>query len=226
MAQSMKVWDPLVRIGHWTIVAAFAVAYLSEEDLLSVHIWAGYVVGAAVLIRVIWGFIGPDRARFSDFVYAPRAVLAYLADLVRFRARRYLGHSPAGGAMVVVLLLMLAGTVVTGVMSLGADKHAGPLASLYAAGPAVGSTAARAERAGGGHALEKAKEGKESALKESALGELHELLANLTLILAGFHVAGVLLASVAHRENLIAAMITGRKRAESERPKGRPVFGR
>ena len=200
----VKVWDPLIRIGHWTIVAAFAIAYLSE-DVLSLHVWAGYVVGAAVLIRVIWGFVGPQRARFVDFICAPRTVLAYASDLVRFRAKRYLGHSPAGGAMIVALLVLLAGTVVTGLMSLGSDKHAGPLAPLYAAAPAAGTPAAATKRAG-------ADEGEESAVRE-----LHELLANLTLVLVGFHVVGVVLASLAHRENLVAAMMTGRKRADSER---------
>ena len=141
MPAYIKVWDPLVRVGHWTIVVAFIVAYLSGEELLSVHVWAGYVVGATVLIRLIWGIIGPQRARFSDFIYAPRAVLEYFADLVRLRARRYLGHSPAGGAMVIALLVMLAGTVVTGLMNSRADKHAGPLASFYASIPVSGSSA-------------------------------------------------------------------------------------
>ena len=76
MPAYIKVWDPLVRVGHWTIVVAFIVAYLSGEELFSVHVWAGYVVGATVLIRLIWGFIGPQRARFSDFIYTPRAVLS------------------------------------------------------------------------------------------------------------------------------------------------------
>jgi cytochrome b len=208
----VKVWDPLIRIGHWTIVAAFAVAYLSGEDVLSLHVWAGYVVGAAILIRVIWGFVGPQPARFADFVYAPRAVLAYASDLVRFRAKRYLGHSPAGGAMIVALLVLLAGTVVTGLMSLGSDKHAGPLAPLYAAAPATGTPAASAKRTDEDGTRRNAAEGEENAVRE-----LHELLANLTLVLVGLHVVGVVLASLAHRENLIAAMITGRKRAEGQR---------
>jgi cytochrome b len=138
MPQYIAVWDPLIRIGHWTIVLAFAAAYMSGEDLLTVHVWAGYIVGAVVLIRVSWGFIGPSRARFTDFVYAPGAVLAYLGNLLRSRAVHYIGHSPAGGAMVVALLAMLVATVVTGVMTLGAEKQTGPLASLYAAALVAG----------------------------------------------------------------------------------------
>ena len=223
MSTYIRVWDPLVRVGHWTIVTAFAVAYLSGEEVLSVHVWAGYVVGAAVSIRVIWGFVGPQRARFSDFIYSPQAVLTYFADLVRFRSRRYLGHSPAGGAMVIALLLMLAGTVVTGLMNLGADKHTGPLASFYVSRPVAELPTAITQHAGGETARGQTKEGEESAVRE-----LHELFANLTLIFAGFHFAGVVLASLVHRENLVAAMITGRKRAERDPPnlRGGPVFGR
>ena len=207
MPESIKVWDLFVRIGHWTIVAGFAIAYLSE-DLLSLHVWAGYIVGAAVLIRIIWGFVGPRRARFSDFVHTPAAVITYLINLVHFRAKRYLGHRPTGGAMVIALLLMLAGTVVTGIMTLGADQRAGPLAPFYATSGTGGPTAA-AERLS--HDLELAR-GKDG--EKSAIGELHEVLANLTLALIAFHLVGVVLASIVHRENLVLAMITGRKRRD------------
>jgi cytochrome b len=176
------VWDPFVRLFHWTLVASFTIAYLTEEDLLSVHVWAGYVVGALVIARIIWGCVGPEHARFSDFVYGPRATLSYIRDLVRFRAERHLGHSPGGGAMVVVLLVLLAGTVITGLIVYGGDQQAGPLASVVS------------------------KETGES------LEELHEVLANITLAFVLAHVAAVIFASFAFKENLARSMITGYKR--------------
>ncbi len=174
-----------------------------------------------MVIRGLWGFIGPQRARFSDFVYSPRTVLAYLADLVRLHAVRYVGHSPAGGAMVIALLFMLAATVATGVMTLGADKHTGPLASFYRVETQPGAESS-ARKSGANTALRAG--GDENGSRrpapsdESALSELHEVLANITLILIGFHVAGVALASIVHRENLVLAMITGRKRAQPGPP--------
>jgi cytochrome b len=89
------------------------------------------LVGALVVVLVVWGFTWPTRARFSDFVTAPAAALRYGRDLVLFRSERHLGHSPAGGVMVVLLLLFLAATVVTGLIVCGGYEQAGPLAGMF-----------------------------------------------------------------------------------------------
>jgi cytochrome b len=181
--REVYVWDPFVRVFHWTLVVAFTVAYLlTGEDVLTVHVWAGYVVGVLIVARVIWGFVGPEHARFSDFVYSPGASLRYVRDLILFRAERHLGHSPGGGAMVVTLLIFLAASVVTGLVVYGGDQQAGPLAGMFT------------------------KEFGES------FEEVHELIANITLALVCAHIAAVILASFAFRENLPRAMITGYKR--------------
>lgn len=183
---TVKVWDPLVRVFHWSLVAAFAIAYVTEEDWLGVHTTAGYVVLGLVGFRLAWGLVGTRYARFSSFVRRPRAVLAYLRDMIGGRERRYLGHNPAGAAMILALLAALLLTAASGLAVYGIEPGAGPLAGWLA---------------GAGHGWEEFFE------------ETHEFFANLTLALVGLHVAGVILTGWRHGENLVRAMVTGRKRA-------------
>jgi len=110
----VRVWDPLVRVFHWTLVAAFATAFIVEDELLGVHIWAGYLALGLIGVRILWGLVGTRHARFTDFVRGPGAVFAYLKDAIAFRAPRYLGHNPAGGAMILALLISIGATGLTG----------------------------------------------------------------------------------------------------------------
>lgn len=194
---TIRVWDPLVRIGHWTLVGTFAVAYLLGDDILVLHVWAGYLLGIVVVARVAWGFVGSRHARFTDFVCGPRKAIGYLRDLLTLRSRRFLGHSPAGGAMVIVLIVMLGATVYSGLMVYALEDNSGPLAFL-------------AERSASSEILANNK-GRADFWEEA-----HEVLANATLILVILHIVGVIFASFVHRENLVRAMITGDKRAEPE----------
>jgi cytochrome b len=168
---TVKVWDPFVRVFHWSLAGLFLLAYATADEMENVHISAGYAIAGLLALRLVWGFVGPRHARFSDFVRSPRAVLTYLRAATLFRAPRHLGHNPAGGAMIVALMAMLIGTGVTGYM-MTTDAYWGV----------------------------------------AWVEEVHETLANLTVGLVAFHVTGVLVTSFEHRENLVKAMITGRKR--------------
>jgi cytochrome b len=168
---SVKVWDPFVRVFHWSLVGLFLLAYATGDDIVKVHIAAGYAIAGLLALRIVWGFVGPSHARFGAFLRSPSAVLAYLRDVALLRAPRYLGHNPAGGAMVVALIVLLAGTCTTGYM-MTTDAYWG----------------------------------------SEMIEEVHEAFANLTIALVVVHVLGVLVASFQHRENLVKAMITGRKR--------------
>jgi cytochrome b len=181
-SRSIPVWDAAVRLFHWSLAVAFLIAYVTEDHWEILHVNAGYLIGVLIVLRVLWGFIGPRHARFSDFVRTPRAVMAYLADAVRLRAPRYIGHNPAAGAMVLALMTSLAITVVSGIALYGATDFAGPLAGIF-----------RGE------------------LAADVLEGLHELGANLTLVLVVLHLGGVLFSSLEHGENLVKSMITGRK---------------
>lgn len=128
--QLIKIWDLPTRIFHWLLVFGFVVAYLTEDDLLPVHVWAGYLVIALLIFRLVWGFIGNTYARFSQFLCSPKQSLNYAKDLIAGKSKRYLGHNPAGALMIVLLLLCLLATTFTGLAVYGADQAAGPLASI------------------------------------------------------------------------------------------------
>ncbi len=169
---TVKVWDPFVRVFHWTLLALFVTAFVSGDENEGVHIAAGYGIAILLALRLVWGAIGPRHARFSSFVQRPRQVLTYLRDVAGFKAPRYLGHNPAGGVMIVALMAALIGTAVTGYM-MSTDAYWGA----------------------------------------KWLEKLHEALAHGTLVLVGLHVLGVVASSLLHKENLVKAMWTGRKRS-------------
>ena len=164
------VWDWPVRLGHWLMVGGFALAWLTgdSETLRLVHVGAGATVLAVATFRLPWGLIGTHYARFSDFVRGPQAVKAYLLSLLRLQPEPHVGHNPAGGW---AILLLLGLGILTGL-----------------AGWAIYNDI-------GGHWLE----------------ELHEGLAAAMLTVVIVHVAGVLSGSLLHGENLVRAMVNGRK---------------
>lgn len=119
----VKVWDPIVRIGHWTLVIAFFTAYLTEDDLLTQHTWAGYSVAAIVFFRIIWGFIGGRYAKFSQFMYRPSIIIQYLKNLLTGKPQHYVGHNPAGGVMVIALLFSLMITAISGMKLYAVEEN-------------------------------------------------------------------------------------------------------
>lgn len=169
---TVRVWDPFIRLFHWSLAGLFAFAFLTGDALDRPHEIAGYAIAALIAMRVIWGLAGPRHARFSAFLHRPSTVAGFLRDTLRLRARRYLGHNPAGGLMVIALLIALVVISATGFM-MTADAFAG----------------------------------------SGWIGDVHEASAFAALGLVALHIGGVIVASFEHGENLVRAMITGRKRA-------------
>lgn len=167
----VRVWDPAVRLFHWSLVAAFAAAYLTSDDADVAHWWAGYAALALVAFRVVWGFVGSRHARFADFVPRPAAFARYLGSAIRGREPRYLGHNPAGGAMILFLLAAV-GVIGASGWLLTTDWGWG----------------------------------------SESLEALHDGAVELTLAAIAVHVAGAIVESVRHRENLVRSMLTGMKR--------------
>ncbi len=212
----IKVWDPVVRIGHWTLVVAFFTAYFTEDDFLTQHVYAGYIAGVIVCVRLLWGLVGTKYARFSDFVCSPIVTLRYIGDLLANRAKRFIGHNPAGCAMVVALLLGTTGRTISGLFLYAIEEDKGPLAGWVAAAPASSSASPLVAKAYADDYGDKrhGMNGRKDEAREEFWEETHEIIANLTLLLVGLHVAGVLFSSCTHRENLIRSMFTGRKPSE------------
>ncbi|TDO15292.1 MULTISPECIES: cytochrome b/b6 domain-containing protein [Halomonas] len=202
----VQVWDPVVRLFHWSLVVAFTVAYFSAEEEGMVHLYSGYIVLALIVVRVIWGVVGSRHARFADFVRPPGEVFAYLRGLVSGKPRHYLGHNPAGGWMILALLMGLFVVTLSGVM-LDTDEGGVFSAAAGGGGGAVITTALAEE----GEYGEYGEAGERGEGGEEFWEEVHEASTNVTLFLVFLHIAGVIVSSLLHRENLVRAMVTGRK---------------
>jgi cytochrome b len=172
-SRTIRIWDPLVRLFHWSLVISFFGAYLLGEDGGRLHQALGYAALGLVAFRSVWGLIGSRYARFSEFIPSPARLSGYVRDVLARKEARYLGHNPAGAVMIVALLLAVIGTGATGWL-MTTDAY----------------------------------------WQSEWVEEIHEALAGGTLALVGLHVAGVIFSSLRHRENLVRAMISGRKRPQ------------
>jgi cytochrome b len=168
--EMVQVWDPFVRLFHWSLLALVLLAFATGDEAEGAHIAIGYTIVMLLAFRIVWGFIGPRSARFSDFVKTPLQVRKFIGESLRGTAPRSLGHNPAGGLMILALLGLLGAISATG----------------YFLTPDADS---------GSHVMK----------------ALHEAIAYALIPLAALHVGGVLWSSLAHRENLVRAMITGKK---------------
>ncbi len=184
------VWDPFVRVFHWALVAAVAVALATSLILpptwVRLHIIAGVGALALVAARIVWGFLGPTYARFSSFVRRPAEILDHAEQLRGGQAAHHLGHNPLGGAMIVALIAAVVVLAATGTVALGGVLKTGPLAFLTSF--AVGNLAR----------------------------DLHQLVAWGLIGLIALHIGGAIFESYRSRENLAAAMINGRKRERAD----------
>lgn len=111
-----KVWDPFVRIFHWSLVSCVVLNQFILEDGKTAHEWVGYTASALVLARLVWGFIGSRHARFSDFFPTPRRLASHLSALARGEHPVYLGHNPLGALMMLTLMAIVLALGLTGWM--------------------------------------------------------------------------------------------------------------
>jgi len=178
---SVQDWDPLLRVFHWSLVIFFLLAYITEDDWLSLHVQAGYAVSLLIGFRLLWGLVGTRQARFSSFIKPPAVIFSYLKKMLTFNVPHYLGHNPVAAVMVMSLLVSIVLVSFTGMVIIASGGQ-GPLAvTLF------------------------------SGWRGEWMEEVHEFFANFTLLLVFVHLAGVAVSSLLEGENLIRSMITGRK---------------
>lgn len=94
--QFLRLWDPLVRVFHLSIAAVFVANYFFNEAGDDWHVWLGYYAVAWLLVRLVWGFVGPRSARWADFWPTPARLSGHVRSLLNGRAQHRLGHSPLG----------------------------------------------------------------------------------------------------------------------------------
>jgi cytochrome b len=148
---------------------------------MTMHLWSGSLVLTLLLFRIVWGLVGSTTSRFSDFLHPPPRVAGYLKALMRARNPLYAGHNPAGGLMVMALIVALLAQVATGLFSNDGIRFNGPLALWI------------------------------SPEMSDRLTELHGLWFDAILLLVWMHLVAVFFHLLVKGENLITPMGTGCK---------------
>lgn len=201
-AKPLPNWDPLLRLTHWGVAVVVLGNYALTKAGGAMHIALGWAGLGLLALRLIWGFVGPREARFTSFLPNPMAALRHLIGLFKGQAPHYPSHNPAGAMMAYTLWVCLAVLIGTGLMMTGATPM--KQAELEAA-VAAGDWSVLVEEGEG-----EEDEG-ESPFGE-AIQEVHEVAANLILLLALLHVAGVVVESRVMGRNLVRPMLIAARR--------------
>jgi cytochrome b len=198
-----RLWDPLVRITHWALAGIVLGNTLVTEGGGLIHVALGWTAMGLLLLRLVWGVLGPAEARFSAFPPRPLAALAHLRRLARGRVEPTASHNPAGAMMVYAVWTLLAVIIATG------------LILTDGATPMQQARDQAAVASGDWSALIRGDGDKVSESDTAAshrIEEVHEMAANLLLILAVLHVAGVAVESRAMGRSLLRPMLIGPRR--------------
>ncbi|MCC6470566.1 MAG: cytochrome b/b6 domain-containing protein [Alphaproteobacteria bacterium] len=181
---AVRVWDLPTRLFHWGLVVLIVFSFVTGKmGRIEWHMYSGKVILALVLFRVLWGFAGNEHARFAGFLRGPGETIGYALATVRGTAQRYLGHNPMGGWSALAMVLLIGFQAISGMFATDDIYTDGPLKYLV------------------------------SDDTSKRLTTLHRYGVNVLLVLVGLHVAAVLFYLLVKKDNLVGAMVTGRKRA-------------
>lgn len=176
----VRVWDPLLRLTHWSFALLVpAMWWTAENSKWALHKRFGLVLLGLLVFRIIWGFVGPETARFSQFVKGPSEVIAYLRGALPDAPRR-IGHSPIGGWSTMTLLGALSTQVTLGLFA--GDPYDGMTGPLN---PLVGVMAA------------------------DTITELHETFFWVVVGLIGLHLLAITFYATIKGNDLLSPMVSG-----------------
>lgn len=199
----VTLWDPVVRLTHWSIAIVVLLNAVLTKGGGTWHVWIGWAGLGLLILRLLWGLIGPTEARFSAFPPNPLAAVRHLAQLAAGKPSEHPSHNPAGALMAYALWATLGALTLTGLVMTG-GKTPMQLDEI------------RASVAKGDWSVLVEEGGDDEGERDEGLGkmveEVHEVAGNLILALAFLHVAGVFLESRALRRNLVKPMLLGQRR--------------
>ncbi|RIZ66652.1 MAG: cytochrome B [Methylococcales bacterium] len=202
--KNLEVWDILIRIFHWSLVASFIIAYLTSTEKNEIHNYAGYTVLGLIIFRVVWGFWGSRHARFSNFVTSFSTVVRFVKSLFSKKPKRYMGHNPLGGWMVIAMLITLFMLCYSGIKLNALQGGGEPLALQMPSIDLISSAYAKED-------IEQFLIREPDEVGEDYWKEMHAQYFYLMLILIALHLAEVLVSSLLYKENFVKEMWTGKK---------------
>ncbi len=188
MMKTIFVWDIPVRLFHWSLATSIAMLFITAQiggNAMEWHKKIGYFVIGLILFRVVWGFVGSYHARFKNFVRTPTTVVAYAKNLFKKDSAHYVGHNPMGGLSVVALIASVGFQTATGLFSNDDIMLEGPYVSMV------------------------------SKAFSDQMTRLHQLNSNVILVLIGLHLSAIVFYAVFKKEQLIEAMLTGKKEMDA-----------
>lgn len=208
-------WDPVVKLTHWSVVAAVVANALFTEEGSGAHVWIGYALAAILALRLLWGVIGPAEARFSAFPPSPGRAIAHLRDIRAGRHAEHRSHNPLGALMVYAIWSCLGAVIASGIAMAGLPGQArgenhGERSDAVVAGAAAQERGDEAQEHKGDEAQGEEAEGDEGR-EEGPLGEVHEVAVNLLYLLIVLHLAGVVFESRRSGREVVVAMLPGQR---------------
>ena len=182
------IWDLPTRLFHWLLVASIFAQYATAEwldDAVQWHFYIGYFTIFLIVFRVLWGFVGTEHAKFSNFVKGPKAVVTYISTLFDKHSTSSVGHNPLGGWFVVVMRILVGVQGISGLFMTDDIFLDGPYRSMA----------------------------DESTIE--LMSSLHHLAFDALLYVIGLHILAIVFYAIYKKQKLVPAMVHGKKETSS-----------